>query len=64
MNAIKYFRLKVPMTQERLANELKVGQSTVAMWETNESMPRAEKLPELAQTLNCNIDDLFYDQPR
>lgn len=47
------------MTQSDLANALKLSRTTIAMWETGESMPRADKLPDLARLLGCSIDDLF-----
>ena len=59
MNNIKCLRKKRNITQKELAKTLSVGQSTVAMWETGASMPRAEKLPNLAAALGCSINDLF-----
>ena len=47
------------MTQQNLADELKINRSTVAMWEAGESFPRADKLPLLARILGCTISDLF-----
>lgn len=47
------------LTQLQLAGALGVTRSTVAMWESGESLPRADKLPQLAQILGCTIDDLF-----
>lgn len=49
------------MTQQELADLLKTTRSTVAMWESGESFPRADKLPQLARILGCTIDDLFRD---
>ena len=60
---IKWMREQKGMTQVHLAQYLGIGQSTVAMWESGESMPRADKLPELARVLGCSIDDLFRDLP-
>lgn len=56
---IKKAREKVGLTQQELANELGVVQSTVAMWETQNSLPRADKLPALAKVLGCTIDELL-----
>lgn len=47
------------LTQQNLADELKINRSTVAMWEAGESFPRADKLPQLARILGCTINDLF-----
>ena len=56
---IKEAREKAGLTQQDLANELGVGQSTVAMWETQKSLPRTDKLPALAKILDCTIDELL-----
>ena len=56
---IKEAREKAGLTQQDLADELGVGQSTVAMWETQKSLPRTDKLPALAKILGCTIDELL-----
>lgn len=56
---IEALRVSKSMTQEQLASEIGVARSTIAMWETGEAMPRADKLPELAKILGCSIDELF-----
>ena len=58
---IKKAREKVGLTQQELANELGVVQSTVAMWETQSSLPRADKLPAMAKVLGCTIDELLKE---
>ena len=59
MNMIKILREEKKLTQVQLAKFLKVGQSTIVFWENGGCMPRAEKLPKLAQILGCTVDDLF-----
>lgn len=59
---IKKAREKAGLTQQDLANELGVGQSTVAMWETQNSLPRTDKLPALAKILGCTIDELLKEK--
>lgn len=56
---IKEKRESVNLTQEELSVKLGVNRSTIAMWETGLSLPRADKLPELAKIFECSIDDLF-----
>lgn len=56
---IKNKRESKNLTQEELGQILGVNRSTVAMWETGEAFPRADKLPTLAKVLDCNIEDLF-----
>ena len=62
MNSIKLFRIKAGFSQAELGQKLKTGQSTVAMWETGESLPRAAKLLELAKILGCTVDELLQEQ--
>jgi transcriptional regulator with XRE-family HTH domain len=52
------------LTQDELAERLKISRTTVTMWETGEAMPRADKLPELAKILGCTIDDLFKSEEK
>lgn len=59
MHMIKQFREAAKLTQEELANHLDISRTTVAMWETGESLPRADKLPQLAAILGCTIDKLL-----
>ena len=58
---IKEIRTNLKITQEELAKSLDIDRSTVAKWETGEAMPRAEKLPKIAQILGCTVDDLLID---
>ena len=58
---IKELREEKKLTQEQLAQKLKLDRSTIAKWETGEAMPRADKLPVLAEVLGCSISDLFKE---
>lgn len=59
MNSLKSLREQAKLTQEDIAYKLNIDRSTIAKWETGEAMPRADKLPQLAQILGCTIDELF-----
>lgn len=59
MNRIKKIREKRGLTQKQLSEILMVNQSTVAMWETGKSVPRASNLLKLSNTLNCSVDELL-----
>jgi transcriptional regulator with XRE-family HTH domain len=48
-----------PLKQKQLAELLKVRQSTVSMWESGNSSPRAGMLPDLAKILDCTVDKLL-----
>lgn len=47
------------LTQDALAEKLRVDRSTVAKWETGGALPRAGMLPKIASILGCSIDALF-----
>jgi DNA-binding XRE family transcriptional regulator len=59
LTAIKLLREKADLTQEEVASKLGVGRTTVSMWESGMSMPRADLLPDLAKLFSCRIDDLY-----
>ena len=42
MNGIKIMRERAGITQKKLADEMGIVQSTVAMWESGENVPRAD----------------------
>ena len=56
---IAELRKKTGLTQEDLAKTVDVKRSTVSMWESGQSMPRAELIPKLAEALGCSIDEIF-----
>jgi transcriptional regulator with XRE-family HTH domain len=58
---LKHFRKSAGLTQGSLAKALKISRSTVAMWESGVSKPRADKLVALAKLLDCTVDDLLKD---
>ena len=59
MNKIQGIRSSKGLTQEQLASILNIDRSTIAKWETGQSLPRAELLPKLAAALGCTIDELL-----
>ena len=56
---IKKAREKAGLTQQELADKLGVGQSAVAMWESQKALPRTDKLPALAKVLRCSVSVLL-----
>lgn len=67
MKIIQVKRKQIGLTQQELANRLsekgfKVDRSTVAKWETGGVLPRADKLPELAEIFGCTVDELLKDE--
>lgn len=61
MKKLKALRESLNLRQEDLALKLSVDRSTVAKWETGESMPRVDKLRILATILKCSVDDLLCE---
>lgn len=59
MFAVKELRERSGMTQAQLAEKMGTSQGAVALWETGARMPRADKLPKLAEVLGCSVADLF-----
>ena len=59
---MKTIRLNAGLTQEDLAMQLKVKQSTISMWENNKSKPRYDTLIKLSEILHCEVSDLFKAQ--
>ena len=47
------------MTQAQLAESAGVTKVSVCKWEAGLTVPRAELLPVLADTLGCTIDALY-----
>lgn len=52
------------LSQQELAQELGVDQSTVSLWESGKTKPRANLLPRVAKILGCTVDELLADEPR
>lgn len=52
-------RKKLGFTQEELGRKLKVTNKAVSKWETGETLPDIQLLPELASVLNVTIDELL-----
>jgi transcriptional regulator with XRE-family HTH domain len=50
------------MTQAELAELVGINRTTISMWETNNSMPRADKLIQLANILGCTVDELLREE--
>jgi len=59
---IKERRQAIGLSQHDLASKLSVNQTAVSQWERGAALPSCEKLPELARSLQCKIDDLFSQE--
>jgi putative transcriptional regulator len=50
---------KSPYSRESLMNLLGVSANTLSNWSTGKSIPSLEKAFQLADLLNCKVDDLY-----
>lgn len=51
-------RKELGLTQEELADKLEVSRQSISKWENGDSMPDADKLIKLSDTLGLSLDDL------
>ncbi|MDC3414251.1 helix-turn-helix domain-containing protein [Aquibacillus sp. 3ASR75-286] len=46
-----------------VAKELGVNENTLTNWTKNRSMPKLDQAVELADILNCKVEDLYENTP-
>lgn len=51
--------LRGDMTQEDLAEKMKISRQTVSKWELDAAQPEMDKAIELCRVFNCSLDGLF-----
>lgn len=56
---IQKLRKDLKLSQEQLAEKIKVTRQTVSNWELGETAPNPEQLMLLSKTLNISIDELL-----
>ena len=56
---IRANRLRLNLTQERLAEKLNVTAQAVSKWESGSGMPDIALLPEISAVFGISIDELF-----
>lgn len=56
---IRKFRKAAGFTMTELAVRMGVSVATISRWESGEDAPAAPRLPLLADTLGCSIDQLY-----
>lgn len=56
---IKELREQSHLSKTELARIMEVDLAAVLRWESGKAMPRAAKLPKLADLLGCSIDELY-----
>ncbi len=60
-NRIKEFRQKLNLTQEELANQVKVRRETIVFLEQGKYNPSLKLAMNIAKALKTNIDKLFLN---
>ncbi|MGN0667541.1 MAG: helix-turn-helix domain-containing protein [Huintestinicola sp.] len=58
---IGYLRKKKKLTQEQLAEEMKVSRQTISKWESDEIIPELGKLISLSELFSCKLDALIKE---
>ena len=61
--SFKKERERSGITQVQIAAALNIDQSTVSLWESGKTHPRAKLLPKLAKMLGCTVDELLAPDP-
>lgn len=61
---LKKVRLEKGLSQQKLADWLKVAQSTIGMWETGRRVPSLNELTRIAQLLDITISRLLGQKER
>ncbi len=56
---IQMRRKKLALSQERMAERIGIGQQSLSSMERGAIAPKFERLPVIAETLNCSVADLF-----
>ena len=60
---LQYLRqLSAGMTQEALAERLKVSRQTISKWEMDAAKPEIDKAIDLCKIFNCTLDHLFREE--
>lgn len=59
---IRSRRRQLELTQEQLAEMIGVGHQALSRIESGKMAPKMDRLPSLAQSLQCSVADLFRSQ--
>ena len=58
---LKKMRKKKNLSQEELAEKVRVSRQSVSKWETGDAYPEMNNLLELCKIFKCQINDLVND---
>lgn len=63
-NNLKKIRKDHNISQEQLAEELKVSRQAISKWESGNTYPEMDKLLQICERFNLNINDLLHNDIR
>ena len=61
---LKELRQEKQMTQEQLAEQMRVSRRTVSRWETGNNLPDLSMLVELADYYDVDLNEIFHGERR
>lgn len=56
---LRFLRTEAGLTQEQLAEEMEVTRQSVSKWESDSGFPEMDKLIQMSERFDCNLDDLL-----
>ena len=56
---LQFYRKKINITQEQLAEKLEVSRKSVSKWESNTTYPEMDKLLQMCELFSCTMDVLL-----
>ena len=59
---LKAVRKANKMTQQQLADELGLGRSAIAKYETSDTLPKPRNIMKICEIFNLTFDELFSDK--
>ena len=59
---LKAVRKANKMTQQQLADELGLGRSAIAKYETSDTLPKPRNIMKICEIFNLTFDELFSDE--
>ena len=60
INNLKKIRKNNNLSQEQLAEILGISRQAISKWESGSAYPKIEKITQLCEKFNVNIDDLLH----
>ena len=54
-----YYRKRAKLTQAKLANQLGLDQRSISAWEKGKATPSIQTIKNVAEILNCDLNDLI-----